>query len=1061
MILTRIQRSVRRVREAWAVRRSGLWDARWYRANNPDVAASGERALRHYIRHGAAERRSPGPGFDSYGYWLLNPASDPHPLLHYLARPRAERRRIPPLEMVEPGHRVLESGWFDAEWYRRLRAGHLAPGTHPYVDYVHFGEKVYVPPSPVLDITPLLPLVPEDAAPCALAWLIDHGIIERERPPVVQGPDPGTAAVVVPRAGRSPTGTGSVLAAVHAYYDDLLPDVLSYVTHLPGDVTVAVVVPDADRVASTHRMIDEILGPQTRREVRVVDNRGRNFGPLVTDLVPLIRAHDYIVHLHTKKSVYSGRLQDGWREHMIRTLVGTRGLVDTVLGLFDDDPSIGVVYPAAYEGVPHWAHHWLGNTGVGRALYRRLGLDPALVSGIVDYPVGGMFWARTTALQPLWDAGFTLDDFPAEPVGADGTIAHALERCVVDVARSEGFDVVEVDLAIPQWRRNWSARRTLPTRAELERDLPEELERAGLVTVDLFDTLVLRPSLNPGTLQRLAAARVAPQFGIEAETVLRWRLDAEDAARRQVAGDVQVDDICAAAEPAQRDAVRALIDAEVDVEADVCIPRPWLIEMLRAHHRPGRPMVLMSDTYLPRSCIDDLVHRIGAQDLFDAVVVSNEVRARKDSGAMWDLVEQRFGVPRDRWLHLGDNEHSDVQIPRDRGIDARHVPSPHGAADYHGLDRRRVASSHSVGTDLVLGLAATGLHGDGQSWWDGASPARRFGWAGIGPLLWAYVTWLIQHPATSAAQRLLFVARDGHLPRTVLERLRPFVPDHVPPSEYVLTSRRSALTIAQAHGARLDLLLEGNTWVGTVRDVVRHRLGIALPDDQRLDMHITLPADLERAAELLSPYADLFVDQGRRDLRVLEQYLRHLGVRPEDSIVLADLGYSATIQRCLETVLPHAFTGLYATTTPRASTVRGAVHGLFGEGVDWPAQDSVTMENGLLLEVVWAADHGQVECVRSTSQGLEAHVRLPDARTDAEFLELSEVRQGAIDFCVEVIERFGPELLDAPVDAAASVVPFAYLMSGQVPWANDVLATIEVEGDFTGVGSSRVRRPGG
>src|SRR5215470_15494290 len=36
---------------------SGLFDAEWYLAQNPDVAAAGINPLVHYLRHGAAEGR--------------------------------------------------------------------------------------------------------------------------------------------------------------------------------------------------------------------------------------------------------------------------------------------------------------------------------------------------------------------------------------------------------------------------------------------------------------------------------------------------------------------------------------------------------------------------------------------------------------------------------------------------------------------------------------------------------------------------------------------------------------------------------------------------------------------------------------------------------------------------------------------------------------------------------------------------------------------------------------------------------------------------------------------
>ena len=47
---------------------SGLFDAEWYLAQNPDVRAAGMDPLVHYVRHGAAQGRSPNPLFDASLY---------------------------------------------------------------------------------------------------------------------------------------------------------------------------------------------------------------------------------------------------------------------------------------------------------------------------------------------------------------------------------------------------------------------------------------------------------------------------------------------------------------------------------------------------------------------------------------------------------------------------------------------------------------------------------------------------------------------------------------------------------------------------------------------------------------------------------------------------------------------------------------------------------------------------------------------------------------------------------------------------------------------------------
>lgn len=82
-------------RDCRSIMLSGLFDRRWYRKSNPDVAASGMHPLVHYLLFGAYEGRQPNPVFDSRFYVSQNPdvrESGINPLLHYITQGEAEGR---------------------------------------------------------------------------------------------------------------------------------------------------------------------------------------------------------------------------------------------------------------------------------------------------------------------------------------------------------------------------------------------------------------------------------------------------------------------------------------------------------------------------------------------------------------------------------------------------------------------------------------------------------------------------------------------------------------------------------------------------------------------------------------------------------------------------------------------------------------------------------------------------------------------------------------------------------------------------------------------------------
>jgi hypothetical protein len=98
--LQQMRRSRRTRKLSRAIADSPLFDAEWYLATYPDVAASSLEPAAHYALFGGPERRNPGPGFDAAWYLEWNPdvaQSGRNPLLHYIEDGKAEGREIRPV----------------------------------------------------------------------------------------------------------------------------------------------------------------------------------------------------------------------------------------------------------------------------------------------------------------------------------------------------------------------------------------------------------------------------------------------------------------------------------------------------------------------------------------------------------------------------------------------------------------------------------------------------------------------------------------------------------------------------------------------------------------------------------------------------------------------------------------------------------------------------------------------------------------------------------------------------------------------------------------------------
>ena len=222
-------------------------------------------------------------------------------------------------------------------------------------------------------------------------------------------------------AARADAAHGRRIAVhIHAYFPELLPQILAALdaAAIPCDLFVS--VPEGARAP-------EVLAGHPRCTVRACPNRGRDIAPLVCLFGKDLASYDYVAHFHTKKSPHVKDRPD-WLAHELRHLLGGADAVRRVFGLLAD--GCGMVAAPDVLGMAEDPTGWLHNLPLAEDLARRGGLAVDLRGHFtpIAFPQGSMFWARGEFLARLFALPLTFGDFPAEPIGADGSPAHALER---------------------------------------------------------------------------------------------------------------------------------------------------------------------------------------------------------------------------------------------------------------------------------------------------------------------------------------------------------------------------------------------------------------------------------------------------------------------------------------------------------------------------------------------------------------------------------------------------------------------------------------------------------
>jgi lipopolysaccharide biosynthesis protein len=220
---------------------------------------------------------------------------------------------------------------------------------------------------------------------------------------------------------------------VHVFYPDILSDILNRIQINKTDIDVYVSTgessfSDVSRTLSEYQQIKSIL--------KVVPNRGRDLGPLLTEFEDELQAYDVIGHVHTKKSleIQNSAFAHDWFYFLIENLLGGQHcMADTIINEFKQDTRLGLVF----ADDPHLLD-WGGNKIFAQKIAEELKIA-TLPNHHFNFPVGTMFWARPKAIRPLFDLKYSWNMYPQEPLPYDGSMLHAIERLIPLIGASQGF----------------------------------------------------------------------------------------------------------------------------------------------------------------------------------------------------------------------------------------------------------------------------------------------------------------------------------------------------------------------------------------------------------------------------------------------------------------------------------------------------------------------------------------------------------------------------------------------------------------------------------------------
>jgi len=277
-----------------------------------------------------------------------------------------------------------------------------------------------------------------------------------------------------------------------------------------------------------------------------------------------------------------------------------------------------------------------------------------------------------------------------------------------------------------------------------------EIDEIEVISFDIFDTLILRPFVKPTDLFYLMEQELdEPGFHDR-------RIKAESDARKMKGSEITLDEIYE--KLGVPDDVKKL---ECELETTLCFRNEPVCKELEAYSK-DHTIIITSDMYLPRQTIEKIMDKNGIR--YDRLYLSSEIGQTKHSGKLFDHILEDLSIPPSKMLHIGDNKHSDVDVPKRKGIGTSYRRSP--ISDYLNkhFDERRYLNRHKGLTASVI-VAMDMIRTENEDVW--FDIGNRYG----GPLAYAYSRYLKE--VCGKDSLIAFASRDGYSLKRCFELLSP------------------------------------------------------------------------------------------------------------------------------------------------------------------------------------------------------------------------------------------------------------------------------------------------
>jgi len=542
----------------------------------------------------------------------------------------------------------------------------------------------------------------------------------------------------------------------------------------------------------------------------------------------------------------------------------------------------------------------------------------------------------------------------------------------------------------------------------------EDKKLSVLYSFDIFDTLLTRMTAVPKGIFMVMQEKLTRDIKYNmvssyiCENFAQLRIHAEEMARMHYQKgeieDITLEQIYEALFTNGGLSIsekQMLMDLEIFTEYENIVGIKKNIQRVKELLQNKERVVLISDMYLDAAVIRTLLLKINGIFSDIEIYVSSEYKKAKHTGNLYKIVKEKENATYSNWHHLGDNAVADVAIAQQLGIEAKYVPYERFLAIEKTLLEKRpmnVFLQKYIGTARNVRLTISD-----------EKVVEQMGASIGGPVIFAYVQWILRECINKDINRLYFIARDGYIPKKI--------------ADILISKWKLNISTHYIYGSRRAWRMPGyDGMVGGIKTIVSWSDPGSINTLNKLAKILCISA--EDLADFLNVSVDLFeeslsynalgayvcyldhneafrnflLEKMQEERKNVKSYLMQELDISDHKFAFVDIGGSGYTQNCLANMLKEFYRHPIQTFFFKMDKISVLKQSIFYTFIPSNLQDN------LVLELFSRAPHGQTEGYKKDGNG-----RMMPIFSDAEGEALC--RYG-YEMYISGVERFSKNLAE-------------------------------------------------